>query len=207
MDPLPLYILAGGESRRFGADKARAQLDSQPLIRRITDVLRPLAAYTTAVSDRPDKYADLGIHTITDHVPHLGPLGGLVTAMTDRQQRIGHGWLILCSCDLLRVEPGWIRCLSDARSAEHRCLVFATPHVQPMPGLYHTHLLPLARHQLEAFDGSLRALLNHPEARPHRLPPPADWPQRLQANRPEELTEHRRAHPANNPQARPGDEG
>lgn len=98
MDKLPLYILAGGRSSRFGSDKARAELGGRPLVRRIADALAPVADPVRVVAGPPGGYADLGFVTIADRRPDLRPLAGLEMALLDRQQLCGTGWLILCSC-------------------------------------------------------------------------------------------------------------
>ena len=81
MTRLPIYILAGGRSSRFGSDKARAVLDGEPLIKRVARMAMPIAESTTIVADRTGKYDDLGLRSIADDPPHLGPLGGLAAAL------------------------------------------------------------------------------------------------------------------------------
>src|SRR5437879_3536860 len=104
MDRIPVYILAGGKSRRFGSDKARAILDGKPLILHVADALRPIASSLTVVADISGKYDDLALTTITDLQPGLGPLGGLFTALNDCR----HPWLLLAPCDFAGIQPRWI---------------------------------------------------------------------------------------------------
>ena len=88
-------VLAGGESRRFGSDKAAALLDGKPLIAHVIDRLRPQVegvvvvgrehAGETAIADRP--------------APGLGPLGGLCAALA---YAAAHGFdaVLTSGCDL-----------------------------------------------------------------------------------------------------------
>ncbi len=70
-------VLAGGQSRRFGSDKALAELDSRPLIAHAAAALEPYVD-TVAICGRtfgaylalPDRPA-----------PGLGPLAGLAAAL------------------------------------------------------------------------------------------------------------------------------
>lgn len=71
---VPVYILAGGRSSRFGSDKARAALHGRPMIVRIAELLRPVAESMIVVAEQSDKYADLGLLTIADAIPGQGPL-------------------------------------------------------------------------------------------------------------------------------------
>lgn len=89
-------ILAGGQSRRFGSDKARAPYQGRPLLDHVTDVLRPqVDALVVAGRDWP------GLRRVDDLPrPGLGPLGGLAGAIEHAAQ--GGYDAVLCSgCDIL----------------------------------------------------------------------------------------------------------
>lgn len=84
-------VLAGGQSRRFGSDKALALLDGRPLIEH---AIAALAARTEAVivcgreggiPDRPR--------------PSLGPLGGINAAIHEAAAR-GFDAVLTCGCDV-----------------------------------------------------------------------------------------------------------
>src|SRR4051794_14706591 len=80
MNTFPAYILAGGQSQRFGSDKARAPLDGKPLIVHVAESLKPIASSVTVVAKDFGEYDDLGLVSIGDLQPGLGPMGGLLTA-------------------------------------------------------------------------------------------------------------------------------
>jgi molybdopterin-guanine dinucleotide biosynthesis protein A len=69
-------ILAGGQSRRFGADKALALLAGQPLITHALAALAGCAAIAVAGRDWPG-----ALHLPDRPAPGLGPLGGLNAAL------------------------------------------------------------------------------------------------------------------------------
>jgi molybdopterin-guanine dinucleotide biosynthesis protein A len=94
MKPIPVYLLAGGRSSRFGSDKARAELAGVPLILRLAHQVEPVASPLVVVADRRDKYLDLGLTTIADALPGLGPLGGLLTACGRSGWRSSNGTLM-----------------------------------------------------------------------------------------------------------------
>jgi molybdenum cofactor guanylyltransferase len=89
-------ILAGGQSRRFGSDKAKALVAGKPLLDHVADALRPQCAeLVVAGRDWP------GIISIAD-LPEsgLGPLGGLAGAL-DHAQRTGFDAVLSSGCDVL----------------------------------------------------------------------------------------------------------
>lgn len=169
----PAYILAGGRSVRFGSDKARALVGGEPLIRRVADGLAPVAGPITAVAQQADAYADLGLATIADTAPDRGPVQGLLTALLHRLETAGPGWLLLAACDMLPADAIGYTALIDARgTVPNPTLAIArrTDRWHPMPGLYHTALLPLVAAYLADDGRSFQGLLNKPDS--HAIAPP-----------------------------------
>lgn len=70
-------VLAGGQSTRFGSDKALAQLGGQTLLTRAVDTLSGWCEHVVVVG-REDAPAP----TLPDWPrPHMGPLGGIAAAL------------------------------------------------------------------------------------------------------------------------------
>lgn len=133
MQPVPAYILAGGQSRRFGTDKARALYDGVPLVLSAANAARAAGHEVTIIADRPAKYADLGLVTLSDIVPGFGPLGGLFTLWNRAAQS---EWALVIACDLVPIEPDWLRMLVAARHDEADAVLFDTFPAQPLLACY-----------------------------------------------------------------------
>jgi molybdopterin-guanine dinucleotide biosynthesis protein A len=88
-------IFAGGAARRFGADKAMAQIDGKPMIGHVAARLRPQCDALVIVGrDWP------GFVTVPDRpAPGLGPLGALAGALAYAQAN-GHELVLTSGCDL-----------------------------------------------------------------------------------------------------------
>lgn len=182
MTRVPVYVLAGGRSLRFGSDKARAELGGVPLVLRLARLLEPIADGFTVVAERPDKYADLGLSTLGDAVPGLGPLGGLHTALTHARPP---GWVLVVSADLLELRLEWLERLTSSAREPRRAVVFRDRFWQTFPGLYHTALLPEISRRIAGGELALYRLLAAEATACLSLPD--DWPEVVQANTPEEL--------------------
>ncbi len=203
MNRIDAYILAGGKSSRFGnanEDKARALLEGQPLIVRLAHQLSNCnVASITVVADHENKYQDLGLVTIADHQPGLGPLAGLERALThhaDKSPICKH--LLLLSCDLLEIRPAWVEILhlhtgheviTDDDPRPNQVICFTEPamddsdksaRLHPLPGLYHQSLLPLISKSLEDRQLGFQRLIR--SARHRAIPLPTDWPTLVQIN-------------------------
>jgi len=189
MEPLPAYILAGGQGTRFGSDKARAVFQGEALIVRQARFFESLGHRVIVVAHTAGEYDDLGLTTIADIEPDQGPAAGLLAALRHR----GEGWLILSSCDMVILQPYWLDSLRlVAGEKDVSAVAFFADYWQPFPGLYHTRLLnePQVWRKL-----SLQHVLRTAGAR--ALPMPADWPVLVQANTPEDL--RRLAQPEESP--------
>jgi len=164
MDTLPVYILAGGQSSRFDGDKARALIGGVPMICRIANALEPVAQHITAAATSADAYQDLGLTTIGDLQPGLGPLGGLDTALSDRAARYGGGWLLLASCDLAEPNADWARLMMGQIRPGAKVVAFKGERWEPLFALYHSSLRPAVRRQLDLGKGALWRLIeqSHP---------------------------------------------
>jgi len=176
---IPVYILAGGRSSRFGSDKARAKLHGLPMIQRLAILLASVAESITVVAERDRKYEDLGLATIADTVPGLGPLGGLITALEHRRAQ-GAGWLLLCACDWAEISTTWVDELVKATDDKVDAVAFRDDRWQPLFALYHTRLLPEAARQLRCPSRRMSDLLDSVASR--ALPPPPDWHMTWQIN-------------------------
>lgn len=179
-DDVSAYILAGGQSSRFGSDKARATIDGQPLIVRIARLLAGCCNDISAVARRGDAYADLGIRTIADRVPDQGPLGGLDAALHDR----GDGWILLISCDFVHLRAEWIDLLRSATEGA-RAVAFRAGYWEPLFALYQTDLKPIVARQLAARELAMQKLLDAANA--VAVERPDDWPELAHVNSPLEL--------------------
>jgi len=183
MTRLPVYILAGGRSSRFGSDKARATLHGRPLLSHVAAMLKPVATRITVVADSEGKYDDLGFRTIADDKPALGPLGGLHTALRDLP--LEDDWLLLCSCDAAVMHCDWLRRLIAGRSTEYDAVAFSSSRWQPMPGVYARRALPTITNCINGQNWSMQYLLD--QLRSFSIALPTNWPELWQINTPQDL--------------------
>jgi molybdopterin-guanine dinucleotide biosynthesis protein A len=79
-------LLAGGESRRMGRDKAKIVFRDEPLWRRQLRILRDLGSEKVFVSARTESsWLPSGTELLLDEPPSRGPLSGLTKALLQMQ--------------------------------------------------------------------------------------------------------------------------
>ena len=84
-------ILAGGSSRRFGADKRQALLGGRPLLEHVAQRAHPqVALLLVNTHDAVEVSGDL--ERISDHAPGEGPLAGVLASLNEAERR-GFGFV------------------------------------------------------------------------------------------------------------------
>lgn len=181
MERLPVYVLAGGRSSRFGRDKATAVLAGETLLARVAALAAPFAERITVVAEHAGKYEAVGLRTIADAVSGRGPLGGLLAALGDAEGE----WTLVLPCDLVTMQAGWVARLLAARRPGSRAVVFRGQRWEPLPGLYHVAARPQVEAALAAHELTLWHLYSRVQT--EAVPLPEDWPELAQVNSPADL--------------------
>jgi molybdopterin-guanine dinucleotide biosynthesis protein A len=99
-------VLAGGESRRFGKDKASALLAGKTLVVRAAETLGRVFDEVVIVSSRD--LAATSWEQVPDERPGLGPLAGIEAALL-RARAMGRPGAFVLACDLPLVDEPTIR--------------------------------------------------------------------------------------------------
>lgn len=141
-------ILAGGQSRRFGSDKALATYAGQSLIEHVICALRPQCAALIVCGRSIASVAAFDITAIPDRpAPDLGPLGGLNAALQYAQSH-GFTHVLSAGCDTPVLPHGLLLQLT----AQHPSFV----RDMPIVGLWPVSLaVVLDRHLASGGDRSI----------------------------------------------------
>jgi molybdenum cofactor guanylyltransferase len=89
-------ILAGGQSRRMGFNKALLRIGEQPLIQILVDRIRPITNRILISAKDESAYEFLGLPVVPDRFSGHGPLAGIHSAML---HEVCLQYLVL-ACDL-----------------------------------------------------------------------------------------------------------
>ena len=142
-------VLAGGRSRRFGRDKASADLLGLPLLQRVLDRLAGLVDDCVLVVRAEQQLPALRasrFRVAEDLFPNAGPLGGLYTGL----KVVAADHALTVACDMPFLEPGLLAEL--VRLGEHYAAVIPVYDGLPQPlcASYSKACLPVLLRYLEA---------------------------------------------------------
>jgi len=148
-------IMAGGDSRRMGQDKANLLLGERTLLQSVAATLQPLFAEVIVSVRQPRPEIDLP--QVCDDPAHSGPLAGLAAAL----DRATTPWIFAVACDMPFITPAVIEYLALQR-ADHQAVVpMIGGHPQPLAAFYSRSCLDEVRACLHGKGKhSFRALLD-----------------------------------------------
>ena len=119
-------ILAGGKSRRFGADKAVAKLGDKSLIDYTINKLEPKFAEILVITNNPMQVSKNNIFFIKDTMSgQLGPLVGILSAMEwVKNNDKNYEWIISFPCDTPFFEEEIIDKVINSQKSSDKKLLF-----------------------------------------------------------------------------------
>ena len=172
-------IMAGGKSTRMGQDKAWIELDGEPLIKRVADVLGQVADEVIVVANDP-RYESLGLRVIRDRYPEGGALGGIATGVG----AASHDTVLVAACDMPFLSPDvWRLLLGHIGASDvvipriggeyetlhaiylkacipHMVRALAENRLRVISFFDQVRVLPIEEPELRAVDPTLRAFTN-----------------------------------------------
>jgi molybdopterin-guanine dinucleotide biosynthesis protein A len=148
-------LLAGGESRRIGKDKATLQFRGKPLWQIQLELLRKLEPAEIFVSARTDPaWRRAGVQFVADDPPSRGPLSGLAAALA--QMRTKH--LIALAIDMPLIAEKYLTFLCNQIEAGRGVIAKIDDHFEPLAAIYPHEALANIQSALSGTDFSLQTV-------------------------------------------------
>jgi molybdopterin-guanine dinucleotide biosynthesis protein A len=125
------FILAGGQSRRFGEDKILFRIGPKRTVEYVMEVARRVCDRVFLVVKDRSRFGDLGVEVVEDLLPHRTPLAGILTALRVTEGRE----VLILGGDMPLMREGVLRLL--LREYEEPVTVpTAGGRLQPLVGVY-----------------------------------------------------------------------
>ena len=164
---LAAIVLAGGQSRRMGTDKALMTIDGVPLISKICHIAKACSDRVYVVTSWPERYREIipSDCELIAEVPmagehqHSGPLVGFAQGLVP----VESDWVLLLACDLPKLRAdvlqGWVAKLAEVPEQAIALLVRQEWVWEPLCGFYRRSCLPELSQFIQEGGRSFQAFL------------------------------------------------
>lgn len=140
-------VLAGGQSKRMGQDKAFLEVGGQPVIERVLAQVEPLTDDLFISANAPQRYAHLGLPIVPDIYPDKAALGGLYSVI----QTARHPHVLVVACDMPFLNVALLRYLIElAPTADIVVPLISPPQPETLHAIYSKNCLPAIKARLLA---------------------------------------------------------
>ncbi len=154
-------ILAGGENRRMGADKAFLDIDGRPMIEHILALFAGLFKKTIIVTNTPDRYRNYGVEVTSDALDIRGPLTGIYSGLL----RSTDEYNFVAACDMPFLNPRLISYMGEIAAGQDAVVPKFNGFLEPLHAIYRRGLLPIMETQIRKQDRRIRGLFDHIQVR------------------------------------------
>ncbi len=152
-------VMAGGDSRRMGCDKANLLLDGRTLLQSVMTTMQRLFPQVIVSVRQPR--AGIDLPQVCDAQPDGGPLAGLVAGLG----HITTPWAFVIACDMPFIVPEAVELLAGYRLRHQAVVPVVHGHPQPLAAFYAAGCLAPLRASLAARQKSLRDILKQLDVR------------------------------------------
>src|SRR5882724_5509929 len=148
-------LLAGGESRRMGKDKATLPFRGKPLWQIQLELLRKLEPTEIFVSARTDPvWRPAGVQFVADDPPSRGPLSGLAASLA--QMRTKH--LLALAIDMPFITENYLKFLCSQTELCRGVIAKIDYRFEPLAAIYPQEALTNVQSALSGKDFSLQTV-------------------------------------------------
>lgn len=125
-------VLAGGQSRRMGCNKALLELEGQTLIARVLDRLAPLCDELIISTNDVELYAGLPARVVPDLIPDRGALGGIHASLAAMR----NDKAIVVACDMPFLSLPLLRYMAVVSSGFDVVVPWVDGFYEPLHAIY-----------------------------------------------------------------------
>ncbi len=138
-------VLAGGESRRMGCNKALMDYHGRPLIMHVLETVEQVIPKLAIVAKIPQEYQSLGREVLQDAHKLQTPLVGILTALLGSQT----DYVFITSCDMPFLTAEVVRIICEQSMGSDITVPRWDEHYEPLCAVYNRSCIPNIRKTLE----------------------------------------------------------
>ncbi len=132
-------VLAGGESRRMGRNKAFLKIAGLPMIEHVIRAFRTTVNHIIIVTNTPDAYASYDVEVTGDAFNQRGSLIGLYSGLLRSRDEYN----FVLACDMPFLNPELLSFMAGLAGNDDVILPKVGGFVEPLHAIYRRSLLPM----------------------------------------------------------------
>jgi len=148
------YILAGGQSRRLGRNKALVELNGQTIIEKVVSAIPARKENIKIVTSTFQTFHFLKLKMISDIHPGLGPIGGVHAGLVDST----FDFNFFLACDLPLISTEVIQAVLDSHISQDILGISTKNGLEPLCAIYSKGCISAIEKQMKVKDYSLHTL-------------------------------------------------
>ena len=138
-------VLAGGESRRMGADKAFLKIAGLPMIEHVFRAIGTVVSHIIVVTNSPDVYAHYNVEVTPDAVNQSGSLIGIYSGLLKSRDEYN----FVVACDMPFLSRDLLSFMAGLAGSADVILPKVEGFVEPLHAIYRRSLLPVIEEHLK----------------------------------------------------------
>ncbi len=154
-------ILAGGENKRMGSDKAFLTVEGKPIVERVLAAFGELFPSIIISTNSPHLYGSYGVDVVIDAVESRGPLTGIYSSMLHSHD----SYYFVVACDMPFLNPELIAYMRDVADGYDAVAPRLRGMVEPLHAVYSRSLLPVMERLVRQGRQQIRLLFDHGRVR------------------------------------------
>ena len=169
-----IAILAGGKSTRMGRDKTAMTWRGVSALENLCrEAMKSGAQVCVVGRAQPENWPLGNVTFLPDETPHLGPLGGLGSALRFAESReYSRALIIACDMPLLNAAAlSWLFSKSENGTAAHGVVALRGENLEPLFAIYAISVLPLIENRLRENRRALHGLIEYGDFSTVEAPP------------------------------------
>lgn len=128
-------VLAGGESRRFGSDKALAAWNGKTMVESVVEIISGMFPSNLVVVKKPESFQFWGktnVRVVKDMISEPHSMGGIWSGLSHAETE----HVFVCACDMPFLQPKLVKDLWDAGRGYDAVIPVWREKPQPLCGIY-----------------------------------------------------------------------
>ena len=148
-------VLAGGENRRMGADKAFLSVAGMPMIEHVLRALRKSVERIIIVTNSPEAYASYDALVITDACDKRGPLTGIYSGLLHSRDEYN----VVVACDMPFLNSRLLSYMTGLAGEYDVVLPKIGDFIEPLHAVYRRGLVQVIEDHIKRDQRKIREIL------------------------------------------------